>query len=132
MYKEIKSDADIEAFLDQTNGLHDGYVIGVRYENTGIEKIVGGHRFYPEKTKLILQILVTSIWDAVAELEFEDILEWQIRVGSWDITETRVTYDEKKGILWADEDFTTEEEAKEGSYVKAKSMRWRILPSDRG
>ena len=71
MFKEIKTSTDIQTFLKKTNALHDGYIIDVKYANHGISKIENGYYFEPHKTKLILQILVTSSWDTVVEIEFE-------------------------------------------------------------
>lgn len=79
MLNLVKSVEDINNFLDKTNSLHDGYVVGVKYINSGISKTERGHFFEPEKTKLVLQILVTSIWDAVVEIEFDGLFEWQIK-----------------------------------------------------
>ncbi|MBQ9125861.1 MAG: hypothetical protein IJY13_04295, partial [Clostridia bacterium] len=77
MFNSIKSKRDVEIFLDSDNSLHDGYVIGVQYSNNGISAIKDGYQFDPEQTKLAIRILVTSIWDTVVELEFENLLEWQ-------------------------------------------------------
>ena len=89
-------------FLEKTNALHDGYVISVQYRNDGISKVYGGHCFSPEQTKLTLQILVTSIWDAVVELEFEGLLEWQIKDNQWEILDTAVLFDEKNRVAFFD------------------------------
>ena len=35
MFNEIKTREDIEIFLDKTNALHDGYILGVQYANNG-------------------------------------------------------------------------------------------------
>ena len=94
MYHMINSKEDIEQFLKETNWLHDGYIIHVDYSHNGITKLEHGHYFEPEKTKLTIQILVTSIWDAVVEIEFECLKEWQIRDHQWDIGETSVFFDE--------------------------------------
>ena len=72
MFNTIKTKKDIENFLDKTNALHDGYIIGVQYTNGGITKLEYGHHFNPEQTKLIIQVLVTSIFDAIVEIEFEN------------------------------------------------------------
>ncbi|MBQ4282308.1 MAG: hypothetical protein IJB96_00075 [Lachnospira sp.] len=127
MFNAIKSGEDIKGFLDKTNSLHDGYIIGVRYDNNGISRIENGHRFNPEQTKLILQIMVTSIYDTIVEIEFENLLEWQIKDNQWDITETTVMFNEDHWIVWADDVYVNRDEVKNGSYVIAKSMRWRIV-----
>ena len=127
MFHFIKSIEDINNFIDKTNSLHDGYIVGVHYANDGISKTEGGHYLEPDKTKLILQILITSIWDTVVEIEFEDLFEWQIEARQFcDITDTSVFFNEKNRIVWMDGVYTNAEEMKKGSYVIAGSMKWRI------
>ena len=127
MFNEIKSSKDIRLFLEKTNSLHDGYIIDVQYTNGGISKIENGYRFDPDKTKLTLQILVTSIWDAVVEIEFENLLEWQIKDNQWGMTDTSVMFYERNWIAWSDDAFISMEETKKGSFVIAKTMKWRII-----
>ena len=126
MFNIIKTKKDVENFLDKTNALHDGYIIGVQYTNGGITKLEYGHHFNPEQTKLIIQVLVTSIFDAIVEIEFENLLEWQIRDNQWEITDSSIILDENGSIIWLDDVYTTAEEMKKGSYVIAKTMQWRI------
>ena len=127
MLRSIKNIKDINIFLEETNSLHDGYVVNVRYNNDGISKIEGGHYFEPSKTKLVLQILVTSIWDAVVEIEFENLLEWQIKDNQSDIFGVSVFFNENNLIVWMDDIYISAEEMKKGSYVIAESMKWRII-----
>lgn len=127
MFNEIKTREDIEIFLDKTNSLHDGYILGVQYANNGKYKIEHGHYFDFEKRKLVLQILVSSLWDAIVEIEFEGALEWQIKDDQMDITNTAVLLDENGWITWVDDVYISMEEAKKRSYVIARSMRWRIV-----
>ena len=126
MFNTIKTAADIEEFLDSTNDLHDGYIIGVQYANNGITSIPHGHLFDFLKTKLTLQILVTSMNDTIVEMEFEGLTEWQIKDNQWDIVDASVMFDEKKRIIWLDNQFVNMEELKKGSYAIAESMKWRI------
>ena len=127
MLRSIKNIKDINTFLEETNSLHDGYVVNVRYKNDGISKIEGGHYFEPSKTKLVLQILVTSIRDAVVEIEFENLLEWQIKDNHLDILDVSVFFNEENLIVWMDDIYTSAEDMKKGSYVIAESMKWRII-----
>ena len=126
MFNEIKSSEDIKNFLDETNSLHDGYIIGVQYTNQGLLRTEGGYSIDPEQTKLILQICVTSICDTIVEIQFESIAEWQIKDNQWDITDTAVMFNEQQRIVWLDDVYTNMAEIKNGSYVIAKSMKWRI------
>ena len=123
MFNKIQSSKDIQFFLEKTNYLHDGYLVDVRYSHNGISKIENGHYFEPDKTKLTLTILVTSIWDAVVELEFESLAEWQIKESQRDITNTSVVFDDNNQIVWS----VDMDETKNGSYVVASSMKWRIV-----
>ena len=108
--------------------MHDGHIINVQYTNNGISKSENGYYISSEQTKLILQILVTSIWDAVVEIEFENVLERQINnYFCWDITDTSVVFNEQNWIIWTDDVFIDMEETKKGSYAIAKSMKWRII-----
>ena len=126
MFCTVKTKEDIENFLNKTNSLHDGYIIGVQYANKGIHKTNCGHFFNSEQTRLTIQILVTSIYDTLIEIEFENLLEWQIRDNQWDITDSSVILDENGSIIWLDDVYTTAEEMKKGSYVIAKTMKWRV------
>ena len=108
--------------------MHDGHIINVQYTNNGISKSENGYYISSEQTKLILQILVTSIWDAVVEIEFENVLERQINnYFCWDITDTSVVFNEQNWIIWTDDVFIDMEETKKGSYAISKSMKWRII-----
>ena len=127
MYNSIKSNEDVLYFLENVNSLHDGCIIGVQYINTGIFKGEFGRFFNPEQTKLILKILVTSIDDAVVELEFENLSEWQIKDNQYDITDTSIVFNDNNYIVWCDDIFVNIDEMKNGSYVIAKSMKWRII-----
>ncbi len=126
MFNEIKTSQDIQAFLEKTNHLHDGYIIGVRYTHDGISKTKNGHYFEPDKTKLQLQILVTSIWDTVVEIELESLFDWQINDHRWGIIDTSVVLDEQNRIVWSNDADGSMGEGKKGSYAVATSMKWRI------
>jgi len=127
MFIPIKSSEDIKAFRDQTNNLHDGYVIDVRYTNGGILREGNRLWFHPEQTKLVIQILITSMFDVVVELEFEEILQWQIKDTEWDMTDNSVVIDENNWIIWSDDVYIDLDYVKERSYVIARSMKWRIV-----
>ena len=127
MFNSIKTTEDIKNFLNKTNSLHDGYIIGVQYSNSGITQIENGHCFNPEQTKLIIQILVTSIWDTIVEIEFENLLEWQIQDNQWNITDTAIMFNEQNWIVWSDDVHTNMDELRKGSYAIAQSMKWRIV-----
>ena len=129
MFHEIKSNDDIREFLENTNSLHDGYLISVQYTYDGITKTERGHSFEPWRTKLVLQILVTSIWDAVVEIEFEGLDAWQIKDDHGDIYESAVAFDDQHRIVWSSDAcaYYNGAEMKNASYVRAGSMKWQIV-----
>ena len=96
------------------------------FENGRSLKCEHGHSFDLERSKLVLKILVTSIWDAVVELEFDGLYEWQIKDNQLDMTDTTVMFDDHNRIVWSDDVYINMEEVKKGSYAIAMSMRWRI------
>lgn len=127
-FQSVKSNEDIKFFLEKTNSLHDGYIIGVQYTNdimTNVDE--NGYFTNPYATKLVLRILVTSIWNTVVEIEFEAIREWQIKDNLWDMTDTSVVFDERNLIVWSNDVFTNMDDLKARSYVIARSMKWRIV-----
>ena len=124
----IKSNEDVRVFLEKTNSLHDGYIIGGQYTNDAITHVdENGYLINPDATRLILRILVTSIWNTVVEIEFEAIREWQIKERLWDMTDTSVVFDENDLIVWSNDVFTDMSDLKNRSYVIAASMKWRIV-----
>ena len=130
MFKEIKTEKDIQDFIDKTNSLHDGYIIGLQYINdvhTNIDK--NGDFTNPDATKLILRILVTSIWDTVVEIEFESIWKWQVLNDIYFdvILDTSVSFNDKGYIVWADDVWTDQNDLDDCSFAIAKSMKWRIV-----
>ena len=125
-YHTINSQSDIDLFLDRTNSLHDAYLIGVDYVHNGIS---GGNPCYfdVDKAELRLRWLVTSIYDKTVELVFATPLEWQLKDQGFDIINTAVSITESGLVIWADDFSTAPEYREQGSYVIAKSMKWRFL-----
>ena len=127
-FYSIISSEDINFFLEKTNALHDGYFIRVQYVNDAITNIdENGHYINPDAKKLILRILVTSIYNSIVEIEFDGVVEWKIIDNQMDITDTSIIFDEKNHIVWSDDCFINMTELKQGSYVIANSMKWRIV-----
>ena len=130
MFKEIKTEKDIQDFIDKTNSLHDGYIIGLQYTNdvhTNVDE--NGYFTNPDATKLILRILVTSIWDTVVEIEFESLWKWQVLNDTYFdvILDTSVSFNDKGYIVWADDVWTDQNDLDDCSFAIAKSMKWRIV-----
>ena len=62
----------------------------------------------------------------MVEIEFENLLEWQIKDNQSDILDVSMFFNEKNLIVWMDDIYTRAEDMKKGSYVIAESMKWRI------
>lgn len=127
-FYSIKSSEDIALFLEKTNSLHDGYIVGVQYTNdihTNVDE--NGYFINPCATKLIIRILVTSIYDTLVEIEFDALKEWQIKDNLWDMQDTSVFFDDQNFIVWSSNSFINMNELKKHSYVIADSMKWRII-----
>lgn len=123
VFHPIRTQSDIDQFLDRTNGLHDAHLIGVQYAHDGIS---GGNPCFidPDRAELRLRCLVTRIYDAVVELVFTAPCEWQLRDNGFDITDTAVSFDEKGRVIWTDD---SDPNCRDGSWVIARAMKWRFL-----
>lgn len=129
-FYSIKSNEDIQFFLEKTNSLHDGYIVGVQYTNDAMTNVdENGDFINPEATKLMIRILVTSIWDTVVEIEFENLLEWQLLNDTYFsvILDTSVSFNDKGYIIWADDLWEKRDDLGGRSYAIGKSMKWRIV-----
>ncbi len=126
IYHPIRTPADVSHFLDRTNSLHDAYLIGVQYAHNG-HSGKNPHYIDPEQSELRLRYLVTSIYDAVVELIFTAPLQWQLRDQGFDITDTAVSFADNSMVIWADDCSTDPKIRESGSYVIAKTMKWRFL-----
>ena len=130
MFNEIKTEKDIQYFLEKTNSLHDGYIVGVQYTNDILTNVdENGYFTKPYATKLILKILVTSIWNTVVEIEFENLWEWQLLNDTYFsvILDTSISFNDKGYIIWADDVWENRDDLEGCSYAIAKSMKWRIV-----
>ena len=130
MFNEIKTEKDIQYFLEKTNSLHDGYIVGVQYTNDVLTNVdADGYFTNPDATKLIIRILVTSIFDTLVEIEFENLWKWQVLNDTYYyvILDTSVSFNEKGYIIWADDALIEPEDIEGSSYAIAKSMKWRIV-----
>ena len=124
--KEIKSKQDINDFLKETRGLHDGYIVDVQYKHSGIQRIDNCLHVHPDETKLTLKIFAPSIFDAIVEIEFKNLLDWQIKSGNDYFYEACVNI-ETGYIVWSSEVYTSPERLKDSTYVIARSIKWRIV-----
>jgi len=127
-FHRIETEKDIAFFLDSTNNMHDGYLIGVQYIHNG-HTGANPHRIDSNLTELRIRYLVTSIQNAIVELVFSSLVEWQIRDNSFDITDTMVAFSENRNIVWADDCLSASDVRESNSYVIAQKMQWRFVNS---
>ena len=125
-YIQIVSEEDMELFLKRTNHLHDGYVISTTYKNDGIEMTDEGYDFFYDKSRLTIQVLVTSLEDTIVEIIFDNVYEWQISGGSLPILDSYMYFDAADSIVFTDEE-ETEFEHLGSIRVVAGKMSWRVI-----
>lgn len=127
--KTIRTSADVQTFLDETNGLHDGYITHVAYHNNGITPRNHYLSFDFRSTSLILHIMVTSLPGLPTfEILFQGVTEWQIRDFQMsEITDCTILFPEEGKLLWADDCPLEIAELKKGSYVIADGIQYRKL-----
>ena len=130
-YTTIRTSADIEAFQNISNGLHDGYITHVQYNNNGISYNDHGLRFDYSGLSLNIHVLVTSLpGHPTFEISFRILYEWQIKSFQFsDMTDFSILILENGTFLWAD--FTSDniDDLKQGSYVIAETIQYRQLSS---
>ena len=128
-YYTIRTNEDIERFQDISNGLHDGYITHVEYNNTGITTVENGLYFDYNGLSLTIHVLVTSLRDQPTfEISFRDISEWRISSFHFsDMIGFSILIFENGTFLWADDISGNIDDLKQGSYVIAKSIQYRLV-----
>lgn len=125
-YHIISDEIDAAAFLSEANGLHDGYIVSVDYQHHGY---TWGNPMYidPEKTKLVLRVMVTSIYNTLIEMVFEFIKDFQIKDDEFGLLDSSITFSKDGYVTWCG-DLTTEPDSlRDSNYVVSKVMKWRIV-----
>ena len=125
-YRIISDEQDAAAFLSETNGLHDGYIVSVDYQHHGY---TWGDPLYidPEKTKLVLRVMVTSIYDTLIEMVFEGIKDLQIKDVGYELLDPSISFSKDGSITWCGDLSTGPDPMRDSSYVVASMMKWRIV-----
>ena len=126
MFSQIRSEEDIKYFLETNNMLHDSYIIDAQYQDCGINRIDNCLTFSPDQTNLTIRILVTSDFDKIIEIEFKNLIEWQIKNNSTSIFSAYAHILDNGFILFSSEFCTNFEDFKNYSYVIAETMKWRV------
>lgn len=128
-YYTIQTNADIEMFQKVSNGLHDGYITHVEYDNKGISFADHGLHFDYSGLSLRICVLVTSLPEhPTFEITFRNIYEWQINSFQFsDMIGFSILILENGTFLWADDISSNIDDLKRDSYVIAESIQYRIL-----
>jgi hypothetical protein len=128
-YQIIKTAADVRKFQTVSNGLHDGHITLAAYHNAGISFEDHSFSFDYSGKCLTLQVLVTSLAEhPTFEICFHNITEWQLRERYCsEITDFSILFLDDGMLLWADDCAGDAAVLKQGSYVIAKTIRYRKL-----
>lgn len=128
-YKVIQNSADVQAFQEISNGLHDGYITRVSYVNNGITTVEHGHNFDYAGKSLVIHVLVTSLpGEPTFEFVFQTVVEWQINEYQFsDMVGFSILFLDNGLLLWADDICSDVEVLKKGCYVVAESIQYRQL-----
>ena len=125
-YQEIRNKSNASAFLSEVNGLHDGYIVSANYQHQGY---AWGNPLYidPQKTKLVLTVMVTSIDNTLVEMTFEYIKDLQIRDVEYELLDSSIFFSEDGFITWRGDSITEPDSLHDSVYVIAKTMKWKII-----
>ena len=125
-YRMVSDEKAAAAFLSEANGLHDGYIVGVDYRHQGYTR---GNPMYldPEKTKLVLRVMVTSIHDTLIEIVFEGIKDFQIKDVEYELLDSSISFSEDGAVTWCGDVSTEPDLLRCSNYVVAGRMKWRTV-----
>ena len=125
-YHIISTDKDVAEFLTEVNGLHDGYIVSVDYQHQGY---TWGNPMYidPEKTRLVLRVMVTSIYNTLIEIVFEGIKDFQIKDVEYELLDSSISFSKDGFITWCGDLSTEPDSLRDSNYVIASMMKWRTV-----
>ncbi len=125
-YHIISDEIDAAAFLSEANGLHDGYIVSVDYQHHGY---TWGNPMYidPEKTKLVLRVMVTSIYNTLIEMVFEFIKDFQIKDDEFGLLDSSISFSKDGYVTWCGDCSTEPDSLHDSNFVVSKMMKWRIV-----
>ena len=125
-YHIISTEKDVAEFLSEANGLHDGYIVSVDYQHQGY---TWGNPMYidPEKTRLVLRVMVTSIYNTLIEIVFEGIKDFQIKDVEYELLDSSISFSKDGFITWCGDLSTEPDSLRNSNYVVASMMKWRII-----
>ena len=125
-YRIISDEKAAAAFLAEANGLHDGYIVSVDYQHQGY---TWGNPIYidPEKTKLVLRVMVTSIYNTLIEIAFEGIKDFQIKDEEYGLLDSSISFSKDGYVTWCGGLSTEPDSLRDSNFVVSKMMKWRIV-----
>ena len=125
-YHRISDKKDAAAFLSEANSLHDGYIVSIDYQHQGY---TWGNPIYidPEKTKLVLCVMVTSIYDTLVEIVFERIKDFQIKDADYELLDSSISFSKDGYVTWCGDLSTEPDSLRDSNFVISKVMKWRIV-----
>lgn len=125
MYNIIKTNEDVRLLEESSNGLHDGRIVSIDFQNRGINRTGEYSIAYEhDKVEMKLRILVTSAFDKIIELYFKGV--HQYRLDSYpfdDIFGFSIEFDKRGYVTWRDS-LPGDSLA---NFVHAREMSWRIV-----
>lgn len=127
-YKSIKTRKDVKLFQELSNGLHDGYITRVEYNNTGISLNEKCYYFDHAGRTLVLHILVSSLIEyPTFEIIFRNVYEWQIDDDCSEILCFSIKFVEDGMMLWANDCSESISDLKKDCYVICEGIEYRML-----
>ena len=122
----ISTEKDVAEFLSEANGLHDGYIVSIDYQHQGY---TWGNPMYidPEKTRLVLRVMVTSIYNTLIEIVFEGIKDFQIKDVEYELLDSSISFSKDGFITWCGDLSTEPDSLRDSNYAIASMMKWRII-----
>lgn len=125
-YHDINSRRDAAIFERKVNCLHDGFIVSVNYSHEGY---TWGNPMSvdPQKTSLVLRVMVTSINNALVELLFEGVREFQIKENGYELVDSSVSFSEAGLVTWCGDNSTEPDTSRDVSFVIAERMKWRFI-----
>ena len=81
----------------------------------------------PEKTKLVLRVMVTSIYNTLIEIAFEGIKDFQIKNEEYGLLDSSISFSKDGFVTWCGDLSAEPNSLRDSNYVVARMMKWRIV-----
>ncbi len=125
MYNIIKTNEDVRLLEESSNGLHDGIIVSIDFQNRGINRTGEYSMAYEhDKVDMKLRIMVTSDFDKIVELYFKEVHQYRLDSHPFDeIFWFSIEFDTFGNVTWRDS-LPGDSSA---NFVYAREMSWRIV-----